>query len=138
MYRPARLDPLREVTEGRAVDHRGHRSRNLVPERRQIGGGRLARFAQVAPRDVERRHPSLDGPEHLAHRDPCRGPDQLVSPRRPPLGFEDARPLEQEQDLLEVTLRDALAACDLLDGHEPLAVVDGEVEEGTDRVLTLR
>ena len=104
---------------------------------RQIGGGRLARLGRMTARDVQRRDASLDGPEHLAHRDPRWRPDQLVAPRRPALGLEDPGPLEEQEDLLQVALGNTLAARHLLDGDEPLAVVDGEVEEGADRVLAL-
>ena len=107
----------------------GARSRTSRLARRLVG---------MTARDVQRRHPSLDRPEHLAHRDRRRGADQLVAPRRAALGLEEPGALQEQQDLLQVALGNPLAAGHLLDGDEALAVVDGEVEQGADRVLTLR
>jgi hypothetical protein len=80
----------------------------------------------------------LDRPQHLADRDGRRRADQLVSPGRSALGFQEPRPFQEEEDLLEVALGNALAVGDLLDGNQALAVVDGEVEKGTDGILAFR
>src|SRR4029079_8233388 len=65
-------------------------------------------------------------------------PNELIAPRRAALGFEDPCPLQEQEDLLQVPLWDVLASGDLLDGYQAFAVVDGEVEQGPNRVLTLR
>src|SRR5262245_152526 len=142
--RPSRLDLLREVTERRAVDHSRHRARNLSPERGEVGGSGLPRTRRVPPRHLERRHPAFDGAEDLSHRDLRRRTHQLVASLGPTLRLEQTSALEEQEHLLQIALRDALPSRHLLDRHQTLvsgrllALVDGQIEERADRVLTLR
>src|SRR5262249_27380251 len=103
-----------------------------------------ARARRVPPRHLERRHPAFDGAQDLSHRDLRRRSHQLVASLGPTLRLEQTSALEEQEHLLQITLRDALASRHLLDRYQTLlagrlvALVDGQIEEGADRVLTLR
>src|SRR3990167_8925133 len=76
-------------------------------------------------------------PQPAAHRDLVWRPAQPVPAGRAAARDEKPGPFELEEHLLEVALRDVLARSDLLDGTQPLAVRQGQVEHGLDGVLPL-
>src|SRR5439155_24146549 len=98
----------------------------------------LARVPAAPALRLERRAGALDGAKDVADGDLLGRTREVVAAGRSPLGREELRALQREQDLLEVPLGNRLARRDLLNGREPVLPVDGQVEHRLDRVLALR
>src|SRR5438046_1842003 len=98
----------------------------------------LARAPAAPALRLERRAGALDGAKDVADGDLLGRMREMVAAGRSPLGREELRALQREQDLLEVPLGNRLARRDLLNGREPVLPVDGQVEHRLDRVLALR
>src|SRR5712691_6334025 len=141
VHRFGRSPPLRrlspKILERRAVDHRIHGLGHRPPELDQIAARVAGRSARGAPGEADPRL-ALDGAQQRADRDLVGRLGEAVAPRRAAPRMEKPRPLEPEQHLLEIALRNALAPGDVLDRLERLAVVaQGQIEHRLDSVLTL-
>src|SRR5712692_2151269 len=123
-----------EIFERGAVDDAGHRLGDFPPELEQVAGGLSVAGPASAPMPLGGGIP-LHRAQHGAHRELVRRPAQSVAAGRTAPRVQEAGPLELQQHLLEIALRDALARCDLLDGLQPVAFVQRQVQDRPDRVL---
>src|SRR5262249_35276474 len=114
---PAALERAgREIAESELVDDLRDRARDLVPQLGQIVA--LAGAPAGPALRLERRPGALDGAQDIAHRDVLGRARQVIAACRSASGREKPGPLQGEQHLLEVPLRDRLACGDALDGRE--------------------
>src|SRR5688572_26270763 len=135
LRRAAALErPRHEVAEGQAVHHLRHGFRDLVPQLGQLVAG--AAVAAPLRRRLEG-GATLHRAQHRAHRDLLRRLREVIAARGAALGGEQARPLEREQHLLQVALRNGLPRRDLLDGNEPALAAHRQVQHRLAGVFAL-
>src|SRR5215467_9500482 len=141
IHRLGRFPPLgrvpSQILERGAVHHRVHRFRHRAPQIRQVPAGVGRRAPRGASGHAEPRTP-LDGAKECAHGDLLGRFGEPVAARRTAARVEKACALESQKHLLQVALRNALTARDVLDRLQGLAVVrQRQVEHRLDGILPL-
>src|SRR5215470_16494583 len=139
VHRPRGAAPLLratpEVVDRHTVDDAGHRLLDLAPQ-----VGEIASVVRAPRIPAARLGPlgALHGAQHGPDRDLVGRPREPIATGRSAPGDEEPRAPQPEQHLLEISLRNALARGDVLNGREILAGMKGEVEQRLDRVFALR
>src|SRR5215467_2524353 len=124
-----------QVLERGAVHHRVHRFRHRAPQIRQVPAGVGRRAPRWASGPTEP-GTSLHGAKERAHGDLLGSFGEAVATRRTEARVEEACALEGEKHLLQIALRNALTARDVLDRLQRFAVVrQRQVEHRLDSVL---
>src|SRR5713101_866863 len=125
-----------EILERGAVDDRIYGLRNRAPQRHEIARG-ISRHATAGPSGAAHSRRPLHGAQDSAHRDLRGRLGQPITAGRAAPRVEKPHSLEAQEHLFEVTLGNALALRDVLDGLEGVGIAKGQVEHGLDGVLAL-